>query len=67
MITHPFKADDFLFLLFDSTHELKNVFNNFHVREVFKYADENGAIKKASYNDFYQIYKLESSVRGKSS
>ena len=46
MITHPFKADDFLFLLFDTTHGLKNVFNNFHVREVFKYPDENGAIKK---------------------
>ena len=60
-ITHPYKPDNFLFLLFDTTHGLKNVFNNFHVREVFKYPDENGVIKKASFNDLNQIYKLESS------
>lgn len=37
------------------------MFNNFHVRETFKYPDGNGDIQKASFNDLNQIYKLESS------
>lgn len=60
-IKHPFNEGDFLFLMFDVTHGLKNVFNNFHVRQVFKYPDTNGVIKKASFNDLNEIYKLESS------
>jgi hypothetical protein len=34
-IPHPFKPNSPLFLLFDSTHNVKNVFNNFERRRIF--------------------------------
>lgn len=41
---HPINSNEKLFLLFDSTHNLKNVFNNFHVRQVFRYPTLDGEL-----------------------
>ena len=58
---HPTHPDEKLFLLFDSTHNLKNVFNNFHVRQVFRYPTFDGNLtEKAVFCDLVSIYKNES-------
>lgn len=61
IVEHPNYPDEKLFLLFDSTHNLKNVFNNFHVRQVFRYPTLDGnSIDKACFRDLVSIYKNES-------
>lgn len=66
IIRHPFKSDDLLFLLFDSTPCIKNVFNNFHTRRTFTFIGTNDTPEKAHFNDLNRICTLESgqAVRG---
>ena len=48
-----------LFLLFDSTHNLKNMFNNFHIRQVFRFPTYDGDIKEARFQELMKVYKNE--------
>ncbi len=66
-IPHPTLEGDELFLLFDSVHNFKNVYNNFVSRKVFVYpaiADSNPdgtkpPEKQAEFSHIEQLYNLE--------
>lgn len=58
-VDHPNHENEKLFLLFDSTHNLKNIFNNFHVRQKFRFPTLEGAVKKAYFQDLVSVYKRE--------
>lgn len=61
IIRHPFRDDDFLFLLFDSSHCIKNVFNNFHTRRTFNFiGTSNDTAEKAQFNDLNKSFAIES-------
>ena len=60
VIRHPYFEQESLFLLSDTTHCLKNVFNNFHIRETLRYPTEDGS-EKARFSDLKAIFHMESS------
>ena len=61
VIEHPIHSDEKLFLLNDTTHILKNVFNNFHVRRNLDYPcpDSLNASAHAHYDDLKTIVARE--------
>ena len=62
VIHHPQRSNDFLFLLYDVTHIIKNFFNNFHVRKHFVFQNfEKNEIQNANFKDLEKIVSTESS------
>ena len=61
VIRHPYHASEFLFLLYDGTHCIKNFFNYFHVRRKFRsFNIESNVVEEASFKHLEKIYQLES-------
>ena len=63
-IVHPTRNGERLFLLFDFTHNFKNVFNNFTNKgemdlPTFGYEHILGESCTANYNHIKQLYQLE--------
>ena len=63
-IVHPTKPDEKLFLLFDSTHNFKNTFNNFNNKERFNipitgYEDILGKSCTPCFSHIKHLYALE--------
>ena len=61
---HPVENDEFaiLFLLYDPTHLLKNIRNNWHTEKIEKFkftSPENAVSVIAPWKDLIKIYKLE--------
>ena len=49
----------FFFFCFDTTHGLKNVFNNFHSRRIFNYPYSDQVLT-ANFDHLQEILKIES-------
>lgn len=58
-IPHPFKSGSKMFLLFDSVHIFKNVYNNLLNRKEFKCPPFEGKSLTANVEHVQQIYRLE--------
>ena len=63
-IPHPTKPDETLFLLFDFTHNFKNIFNNFLNKNSFNLPTENfeehfGESCAPQFNHVKKIYAIE--------
>ena len=61
---HPVENDEFaiLFLLYDPTHLVKNIRNNWHTEKMQKLkftSPENAVSVIAQWKDLFKIYKLE--------
>ena len=63
-VAHPTKPNEILFLLFDFTHNMKNIFNNFVSRKVMhipEIPDDNvfGGKCVAQFSHLKQLYAIE--------
>jgi hypothetical protein len=58
-IMNPYKAGSRIFLLFDSVHIFKNVFNNFLNRKNFKCPAFGGTDVSASFHHVEELYQKE--------
>ena len=63
-IPHPTKPDELLFLLFDFTHNFKNIFNNFLNRNMFYIPTQGfektlGQVCSPCFNHIKKIYMIE--------
>lgn len=67
-ITHPNDPNSMLFLLFDSTHNLKNIYNNWLKRRQFDLPSGHAplipahGIKSASFQHLIQLHAREESM-----
>ena len=58
-IEHPFKEGDQMFLLFDSVHVFKNVYNNLLTKKEFRCPSFNGQELSANLQHILDLYKAE--------
>ncbi len=56
---HPTIPNDKLFLLFDSVHNFKNIFNNFNNRKEFVAPDFEGKKMHANFSHIEALYEFE--------
>ena len=63
-ISHPFRKEEELFLIFDFTHNFKNIYNNFVNRKVMNphisgYDEILGKSCTAKFEHVHRLYSLE--------
>ena len=64
-IDHPFIEGERLFLLFDPTHNLKNLYNNWLIKSTFSFPNVQGDLlraKHAHFSNIKQLYAKEESM-----
>ena len=57
-IPNPHSDNSPIFLLFDSTHNIKNMYNNFHKRQTFQYPDGDSFLT-AKFSDIEDLFEEE--------
>lgn len=64
-IDHPCIDGERLFLLFDPTHNIKNLYNNWLKKSTFTFPDERSELlsaKHAHFSNIKQLYEKEESL-----